>query len=82
MEEMSAICHVVRDQSNKGEKIAEWLRGYQKGDIKPDSESFGVGIRLHLSESAWRIRIRQAWLSGYVERTICPLVMLKGKSKP
>ena len=34
------------------------------------STSLGIGTQFHLPEISWRIRIRQAWLSGLLDRNM------------
>lgn len=50
-------------------KIAELLRGYTKVDSS-NCTSLGAGAIFHLSETAWRIRILQTWLLGFLSRTM------------
>lgn len=48
------------------------MRGYVKGQSEScseDSTALGAGSSFGLSETAWRIRILQAWLHGLLERT-------------
>jgi len=45
------------------------LRGYCKNH-DTSSATLGIGIEFHLSEFSWRIRIRQAWLSGLLDRNM------------
>ena len=35
-----------------------------------EESSLGVGAHLHLTETEWRLRVRQAWLIGLLERTM------------
>ena len=51
------------------------MRGYGKNLAETedcDSASLGTGASFHLSEAAWWIRIGQAWLSGFLDRSIHP----------
>ncbi len=48
-------------------QIAEWLRGYCCEQTN-EAKSFGLGVNFFLSENAWRLRIRQAWLCGVLDR--------------
>lgn len=50
-------------------QIAELLRGYTNADNN-NSTSIGAGAIFHLSETAWRIRILQTWLLGFLTRTM------------
>lgn len=49
-------------------QVAELLRGYNKGKAI-ESTSLGTGASFRLSETAWRTRILQAWLCGYLTRS-------------
>ena len=47
-------------------QIAELLRGSKLASLP--SSMFGEGSALGLSLDAWRVRIRQVWMSGLLER--------------
>lgn len=41
----------------------------QSGAFIEDSTALGAGASLGLSEASWKIRVLQAWLHGFLERT-------------
>jgi hypothetical protein len=55
-------------------KIAQWIRG--SGELTLNklqgacSDSFGLGRKFELSIEKWRTLIRQAWLEGFLDRTL------------
>lgn len=48
----------------------ENIRGSDKSSAQSHTTTHSSGARIGLSKEGWRIRIRQAWLAGLLERSM------------
>jgi len=55
-------------------QIAQWIRGSADKTLQKlhdtSSESFGCGNHFTHSEEKWRKLVRQAWLMGFLKRSL------------
>ena len=51
-------------------QLAEHIRGSEKTSAQSHASTHSSGARIGLSKEGWRVRIRQAWLTGLLERSM------------
>ena len=51
-------------------QLVENIRGSGKSSAQSHTKTHSIGAKIGLSKEGWRVRIRQAWLAGLLERSM------------
>lgn len=51
-------------------QLVENIRGSNKSSAQSHTSTHSSGAKIGLSKDGWRVRIRQAWLTGLLERSM------------